>query len=112
MNQTDGWFDDDVGRRVSVDELRRVIRYVSGESSAIVDLVGNWPTVVGEQLAAHTRVRRISGDTLLVVADSTAAAAALRLREATVRNACRDSFSLVITHVHVRVDVRDASAGG
>lgn len=90
-------------QRLDRQQLRRAIRHATGSTDVMIDVVAAWARIVGPHLAAHTRPTRCVGATLVVDADSTAAAAGLRLRHTTITNHCYAAFDLIIDRIQVRV---------
>ncbi|GLZ12548.1 UPF0232 protein [Actinomadura sp. NBRC 104425] len=65
--------------------IRELLAYRGWEQRAAVGGVfGNWPGIVGPELAEHTRPERFEDGELTVVADSTTWATQLRLLSATL----------------------------
>lgn len=98
------------GGRPSADPVSfgAALSQVSDQQGWTVDLatarvLGDWPAVVGPEVAAHTRPERLRDGELLLVADSTAWATQLRLLTPTVMRRLREALGAgVVTSLKVR----------
>ncbi|MGI8984482.1 MAG: DciA family protein [Acidimicrobiales bacterium] len=94
-------------RRVA-DSLDAVTRNLGGAGGpALVDLLGRWPEVVGEQLAAHCRPLTLRDHVLTIGADEPAWGAQLRWLEADLLARLDQALGAgVVTGVAVRIRPR------
>jgi hypothetical protein len=94
-------------RRLSA-SLDAVARNLGGAGGpALVRLLGEWPTVVGEQLAAHCRPLSLRNGTLTIATDEAAWGAQLSWLEADLRRRLDDALGTgVVTRITVRVRPR------
>ena len=88
--------------------LDAVARNLGGQGGpALVDLLGRWPAVVGEQLAAHSRPVSLRGGALVIGVDEPAWAAQLGWLEADLRRRLSEALGAgVVTRITVRVRPR------
>jgi hypothetical protein len=91
--------------RPVADSLAAVTRNLGGAGGpALVDLLGRWPVVVGESLAAHSRPLSLRNGTLTIAADEPAWGAQLRWLEADLLRRLDEACGAgVVTRVTVRV---------
>lgn len=106
---------DDEPRRVGA-SLDRLVRHLGGSStSALQQVFGAWPALVGEQVAAHSRPVRLRDGTLSLLVDQSAWATQLRLLEADLLVRLSERLGAgVVTAIRVRVgplDGEDRPAG-
>jgi predicted nucleic acid-binding Zn ribbon protein len=93
--------------------LDRLVRHLGGSStSAMQQLFGHWPALVGEQVAAHSRPLRLRDGTLSLVVDQPIWATQVRLLEADLLVALAERLGDgVVTSLRVRVGALDDEAG-
>lgn len=89
--------------------LDRLVRHLGGSStSALQQVFGAWPTLVGEQVAAHSRPVRLRDGTLSLLVDQSAWATQLRLLEADLLVRLAERLGAgVVTSLRVRVGALD-----
>jgi hypothetical protein len=88
--------------------LDAVTRNLGGDGGpALVKLLADWPGVVGDRLAAHTRPVALRAGTLTIAADEAAWGAQLGWLEAELLRRLEDSLGpAVVTRIAVRVRPR------
>ena len=90
------------------DSLEAVTRNLGGAGGpALVDLLGRWPAVVGDQLAAHCVPVSLRAGTLTIAAYESAWGAQLGWLEAELRRRLDDTLGAgVVTRIAVRIRPR------
>jgi hypothetical protein len=88
--------------------LDAVARNLGGAGGpALLRLLGDWPAVVGDQLAGHCRPLSLRGGTLTIGADESAWGAQLGWLDTELRRALDDALGAgVVTRIAVRVRPR------
>ena len=88
--------------------LDAVARNLGGQGGpALVDLLGRWPAVVGEQLAAHCRPVSLRSGALVIAVDEPAWGAQLGWLEADLLRRLAEALGAgVVTRITVRVRPR------
>jgi hypothetical protein len=94
--------------RPVADSLAAVARNLGGAGGpALVDLLGRWPDVVGEALAAHCRPLTLKAGTLTIAADEPAWGAQLGWLEAELKRRLDEAVGAgVVTRIAVRIRPR------
>jgi predicted nucleic acid-binding Zn ribbon protein len=84
--------------------LDDVVRSLRGpDRRQVGGLFGRWEEVVGAQVAAHVRPRKLDGTTLVVEVDDAAWATQIRFLSSTVRERLATVVDVQVDRVEVRV---------